>query len=216
MTPENSSCRLILWRLRSTLFLIAVAASTGCREPVVRIQPIEANITRYDVGENGELVPLAEWVYGAPVKVPGESGFIVPLQSVWRGSTREYLLDANFLFVDSDLKVMRWLLPDNKQSIHWERVGDEKARAMLCEVREQSMDGEREPKLKSPLSLYLCRPDCTSPTKVLSDVTRVIGKQVTDDGHLLVFYVKDDTGHAAKMRLADFSVVGTVALKIQE
>ena len=155
--------------------------------------------------------------------MPGASGFVVPLYSTWTPDEPrlEYASLRNLLFVDANLKGTRWLLPDNQTRIggyvllrHRDWV---LALAILCEIWDEPA-GDVEQAADEPLrsSIYLSRPDCTGLVKVVAGLHRCIGDAVVDENHLVLFYVKDNAGHAARINLSDFSIVATTTLQLTE
>lgn len=217
----------VLWRINAVLlvpvFLAALVMPllsewrSSSRKVVCR-----SNFATFTVNAEGETVTTGEWRYGDPVAVPGGSGFIVPLYSTWSADEpgRTWRSCRNLLFVGGDLKATRWLLPDNERGVlHWEFLAREhegKAMGVSFMMEEPQADAEKAIAETPKLSLHLARPDLTASAPVLTGLTRCIGKEVTDDDHLVVFYVKDGAGHAAKIALADLSLAEQITLKPQE
>ena len=155
--------------------------------------------------------------------MPGTSRFIVPLNRVYRkGDPSGYRGSQlrNLLFVDADLGIKRWLLPDNETHL-WDydlvmrgEGEDKRTLAVLCKIGEESdaIDEETGERIRKT-SVYLARPDGTGLVRVIECVDRIIEAAVADESHLVVFYVKDNMGHAARIALSDFSVVGSTKLQ---
>jgi len=225
---DNKWFRL-LWRVNAVLILLVLVVGIGAhsyktvrgwfREPYY----ISSNVMVETLDESGDTVLKAEWRYGDPKEMPGAPGFIVPLHRVVRerdpSGYRGYRL-TNLLFVDAGLGVTRWLLPDNEKHIsHYELLtygeGEEKRPlAILCEIMEESdiVDEETGDKIMKP-SVYLARPDGTGLVRIIECVERRIDHAVADESHLVVFYVKGNMGHAARIGLSDFSVAGSTTLQ---
>ena len=225
---DDNRCFRLLWRVNAVLFLVALVLAIGrfvydgCSSWFHEPAASPSNFPTYGIDAEGKTVVTAKWLYGDPRKVPGGAGFIVPLYSTWSADepSRRRRALRNLLFVDKALKTSRWLLPDNERDISgWELLAHEeggKALALLFEMHEPHADAEEQGAEAHKLSLHLSRPDCTRPVRVLTGLTRCIGKELADDDHVIVFYVKDGAGHAAKIALADASVDQTTTLEPQE
>lgn len=218
-----------LWRVNAVLILLVLVVGIGAhshktvrgwfREPYIS----SSNIAQVGFGFDASGDAVLKGRYGRPRELPGASRFIVPLNRVYRkGDPSGYRgsLLANLLFVDAALGVKRWLLPDNEKYISryhlltHGRDESERTLAILYKIMEESdvVDEETGSKLMKP-SVYLSRPDGTGLVRVIECVDRIIGHPVADENHLVVFYVKDNMGHAARIALSDFSVVGSTKLQ---
>lgn len=208
---------VFLWYL--TLLTIDVSRRWGR----VTLSP---NVHQFGFDGEGNPVVKGKWRYGNPHSVPGESVLIVALYSVWHpGKPSDYYESLrNLLFVDGDLKSRSWLLPDNnreiagwqllrQQAADWTEQGP--ALATLLEVYEDDAESLQEAEPRSAVTIYLARPDGSELSQLFGGVTRVIGSELVDATHVVIFYVKNDTGHAAKIALADFSVTATTTLDLQ-
>ncbi len=221
-----------LWRANAVLILLVLVVGIGAqmnRTVSEWLYPsryrLASNLSTYEYDESGDAVLKSEWRYGDPEKVPGASRFIVPLNRVLRKDRDEELgypgpRLVNLLFVDADLVTKRWFLPDNaKMNWTYELLtrGEGKDKTTLA-IRlgfwEESDEIDEETGKKIwKTSVYLARPDGTGLVRVIKCVDRIIGHPVVDENHLVMFYVKDNMGHAARIALSDFSVVGSTTLQ---
>ncbi len=220
-----------LWRVNAVLILLVLVVGTGAYVyRTVRgwfYEPYygTSNIRQLVLDATGDTVLKAEWRYGDPEEVPGTSRFIVPLNRVFRGDRDELLgflgpTLANLLFVDADLGAKRWFLPDNEK-LGWTyelltrgEGKDKTTLAIRLGFSEESDEIDEETGKKVwKKSIYLARPDGTGHVRVIECVDRIIDEAVADESHLVVFYVKDNMGHAARIDLSDFSIVGSTKLQ---
>jgi hypothetical protein len=212
---ENRFFRF-LWRINAILMLCAllllivkfVSEELDRRSQ----QPYEfpSNYATYELDERGETVVKERWRYGGPSEVRGASSFVLPLVSGGDAAEPSYQV-RNLLFVDANLENGAWLLPDNQKHIlsyEFLRFGDhDRVLAVLYEIKAaDNAEGG------NGLSIYLSRPDGKELTPVVAGLDRSIGHAMTDERHLVVFYVKDGAAHSEKIALADFTVVESVAL----
>jgi hypothetical protein len=223
---ENKWFKL-LWRVNAVLvLLVLVAVICSVTYSTVRGRFREpyygrSNIAQVGIGLSADAV--LEGRYGDPRKLPGASRFIVPLNRIYRksdpsGYRGRFLV--NLLFVDTDLGVKRWLLPDNEKHISRYHVlthGRDESKqtlAILYEIVEESdvVDEETGAPVMRP-SLYVSRPDGTGLARVIKCVDRCVHRAVADENHLVIFYVKENMGHAARISLSDFSIVGSTTLQ---
>ena len=217
----------LLWRVNAVLALLVllgvlVQAARYRARRLWPAEPMMANFYQMGVDAQGNPVVEGKWRYGQPYRVPGESQCIVPLHSVDDADDASRYHEGplrNLLFLTSDLKTARWLLPDNGRKIaDWSFLqgkGNETTLGILLKLEDHTVTQE-EPNTTPSVAICLCRPDCTGFTQVLDGVTRVIGSQVIADNSLLIFYVKDGAGHAARIATSDFTVVGRTRLDLQD
>jgi hypothetical protein len=81
---------------------------------------------------------------------------------------------------------------------------------MLCQWKSPGMNNECTE--WSEKAIYLSRTDGSELTRIVDRVSRRVDQAMSDDEHLLVFYVQDGIAHAAKVSLRDFTVIESVAL----
>ena len=215
-----------LWRVNAVVLLVVLLGSAGnsvywtIRRGFRSRDACASNLIQYGYGVSlrGRTVVKAKWRYGDPQRVPGGSGFIVPLYSTWNPDDPSHYYKSlrNLLFVDEGLGSRRWLMPDNEQEItSWKflkREGGGATPGILLDMWKKGPDADATRKL----SIHLARPDCTGLVRVLDGLTRCIGSEFVDKEHVTIFYVKDGAGHASRIALADLSVVGTASLARRE
>lgn len=228
---DDSRYFKLLWRANAVLVLVVLLGVSGdsvyrtVRRWFWRTPPAWSNATETVLNARGETVVKGKWRYGDPEKVPGGPGFIVPLYSTLHPDdpSRYYMSLRNLLFVNKSLEARRWLMPDNEREItSWkflEPEGDGATPGILLNMWKKDPDAGEEAKdagRTRKLSIHLARPDCTGLVRVLEGLTRCIGSEFVDQHHATFFYVKGGAGHASKIALADFSVVGTASLALAE
>lgn len=177
------------------------------------------NVITYDVDETGATVAEG-WRYGPLDAVAGAPGLILPLYSV---GDADALGAGNFslrnlLFVDAGLQESHWLLSDNAHTIaRYESVrGDKVARLILYEIHDQPAADIAPGEEGHRTSIYLSRPNGQALTRLVTGVDRCIGHALVDEAHLAILYVRDEMAYAAKVALADLTVVETMALPLVE
>jgi hypothetical protein len=215
---ENRFFRF-LWRINAILMLCALLLVIGksISEELDRRsrQPYEApyNYATHEVDEKGGTVVEERWRYGGPSEVIGTSSLVLSLVSSGDADGPSYQL-RNLLFVDANLENSAWLLPDNEKHIlshELLRFGDrDRVLAILYEIK--AADSAESVQGGDQSSIYLSRPDGKELTPVVVGLDRSIGHAMTDERHLVVFYVKDGAAHSKKIALSDFSVVESIAL----
>lgn len=220
-----------LWRVNAVVLLVVLLGVAGnsvywtIRGGFRSRYACRPNLTQYTLDLQLQTVVKAKWRYGDPQRVPGGSGYIVPLYSTWNPDdpSRYYKSLRNLLFVDESLGSRRWLMPDNERGISsWkflEREDDGPAPGIMLNTWERDPDADEEAEDADEvftLSIHLARPDCTGLVRVLEGLTRCIGSEFVDEKHLTLFHVKDGAGYASRIALADFAVVGTASLALAE
>ena len=212
---DNNKFFRIIWRINAILVLLALIAvgSISAYKEVHRWLNPWAYYGTYNYStshtdaDTGDVIET-HWTYGMVQRASSSPGSIIPLLSE-RDQRRTI---RNLLFVDNDLE-NRWVLPHN-DNIIWSyellAVGDDsKVVAIIYDISKCNDDWCEE---WSGQSIYLSRPDGSELTQVVAGSSRRIGQSTIDENNLVVYYVKDEQGYAAKVSLIDFTVTRSVEL----
>lgn len=223
MSSKRRSSSFLVCGLTAVVigFLFALGVS-GCRSPRSHLSTV-SNLVITGKDSRGRTVVKEGWRYGGLERLDG-GRHILPFYRVEPAEDGDFLLRrANLLFIDSDLEKKRWLFPDNSHEIYLYSVvrkesngGNEeegKGLAVLYEIEEPPANaGNKADPSSVKETVYLSRLDGSGLTRIVENVRRVIDYTAVDDKYLLLFYVKENMGYAAKIDLSTFSVVRRVEL----
>lgn len=215
----------LLWRFNA--LVVAGAGLTVIVGSVLLVVLIYLEERRAEPVVKADTPPPVsqKMVFGDFGPVTGTSTVVIPLEQ--EASTRSFAssghsssVTRNLLFIDLASGDQRWLIEGGNVLIpHYrliERDGDRGEEAevvgLLVEVVKSDTDGDGQLDTDDRLTLAFAKPDGTGYTEAITDIDRLLGSRQMG-GDFIVGFERTGRYHIATVRLSDFHVAATHAIK---
>lgn len=216
----------LLWRFNALVVagagLVVIGGSMVVAVVVIQQERRETPIVK----PNTPSPDSQKLAFGDFNPVVGVSTVIVPLEqdaeSYGFGSSGgRRSVTRNLLFVDLTSGVQRWLIESGSVLIlHYRQIERDVPRgkraeaiAILAEIIDADTDGDGRLGNGDRVTVAFTRPDGTGYTEAIRDIDRLFGTRLVG-GDLVIGYERKGDYNIATVRLSDFHVAVTHAIKL--
>ncbi|CAA0106911.1 Uncharacterised protein [BD1-7 clade bacterium] len=195
--------------------VLALALLLFASYHVIRDATRERAVTNV-VNTDVETPAISGWDYGLPRQIDGHAVVVVPLQSGKNigasyfkknpVSVRDLLFirvksdEKQWLFDRTDFLILEYaFLADNSYR------SDVPVKAVIYQVVKTDTNNDQRLSYDDTITIGLSHPDGSEYTELVTDVTKVIGRDWVDDDRLMLLYVKEGKAWSAVVDLDRFS-----------
>jgi hypothetical protein len=223
---DNSKFFRVIWKINAVIFLVFGLLALGTLfyssyriiQEVFRDREVPSMV-------NVEPDPgvKSEWTLGDFDRLDGTDYLIAPVHSTqtYQASYYEKGTSAvrNYLFVNGLDKSSRWLVPHNSylflskhEGLIYPSTGERYVDWIRYEVIKEDTNRDERMTRDDQRTIAISYPTGEGYLELLSGIDQVLGYEMRDANHLLIFYLTDGTNYLSEIDIANRLVTVTEEL----